>query len=231
MFHKFRRGLRVLSNGLLSLFSPKPTQQNQDQRNENTVSRRKSAKGSSKFDFNDSWKSRYQNIPLRFFGHGCTTDFSSYLKQDSQVQVGGLNDILDWLLGCQYVSDPSTQGVRDHWQHPVEFEQTRQGDCEDFALWAWRKLLELGYHAEFTVGKWIHEGRIGTHAWVVFDYQDEVFILESTGSNRERMLKPVSQVMTEYVPFAAIDKDLKKKVYNGIANWILAMSKRTLPRP
>lgn len=231
MFHKFRLGLRFLANRFLALILPKQPQQNHNQRKENRETQQPLAKRDSEFDFNGSWKSRHQNIPLKFFGHGCATNFASYLEQESHVEVNSLEDILDWLLGCQYVSDLSAQGVRDHWQHPVEFEQTRRGDCEDFALWAWRKLVELEFHAEFTVGKWIHEGRIGTHAWVVFDYQDEVFILESTGSSRERMLKPVNQVMTEYVPFAAIDENLKKRVYNGIANWILAMSKHNLPRP
>jgi predicted transglutaminase-like cysteine proteinase len=34
-------------------------------------------------------------------------------------------------------------------EHPGAFERRRRGDCEDFALWAWRKLAEVGVDAEF----------------------------------------------------------------------------------
>src|SRR5690348_3236184 len=46
---------------------------------------------------------------------------------------------------CEYVRDPVHE--RDFWQHPKTFEQLRKGDCEDHALWAWRKLTELGISA------------------------------------------------------------------------------------
>jgi len=60
---------------------------------------------------------------------------------------------------------------------PEDFEQTRRGDCDDFALWTWRQLLGLGYNARFVVGS---AGRYGTgHAWVTFADGDKTFLVEA----------------------------------------------------
>ena len=67
----------------------------------------------------------------------------------------------------------------DLWQHPSSFEELRRGDCEDFALWAWRKLAELGIDAEFFVGRIlsVEEPDVDRqHAWVVFRVGDVQFL-------------------------------------------------------
>jgi hypothetical protein len=51
-------------------------------------------------------------------------------------------------------------GEADFWQHPSTFERLRTGDCEDFAVWAWRKLIELGYDVDLVAG-----GVFGTASW------------------------------------------------------------------
>lgn len=166
------------------------------------------------------WQSRYQNIPLKFYGGGAMRKFDYYFSGQSRVKVRSVRDVVEWLLGCEYVSDPVQFGKRDHWQHPVDFEMSRRGDCEDFALWAWRKLVELGHDAEFMVGKWLHDGRVGTHAWVFLRHEGEEFVFESTGRTSERIIKLHHEEMDNYVPFASVDGELRKKVYNGLTYWI-----------
>lgn len=169
------------------------------------------------------WSGRYQNIPLKFYGGGCNQAFSVYLEGDSQVSVANVDELADWLLTCKYLSDLEHKGVRDHWQHPNEFEHSRTGDCEDFALWTWRKLIELGIQCEFMVGKWVRNGRAGTHAWVLFYENDKPVIFETTGVSKQRMFKPLDSAIAEYIPFAAIDHNVKKKVYIGITAWFMKL--------
>ena len=69
------------------------------------------------------------------------------------VPVQSIDDIVAWLQSCEYVTDLDLFHERDFWQHPGTFERLRRGDCEDFALWAWRKLAEVGIDAEFCVGR------------------------------------------------------------------------------
>lgn len=167
------------------------------------------------------WESRYQNLPLKFYGGGANRKFDYYFSGQSRVRVNSVRDIVEWLMGCEYVSDPVQFNKRDHWQHPVDFEKTRRGDCEDFALWAWRKLVELGQDAEFMVGKWVHDGRVGTHAWVFLRHEGEQFVFESTGRSLERVVKPHQDEADNYIPFASVDSQFRKKVYNGMMHWIM----------
>jgi len=52
-----------------------------------------------------------------------------------------------------------------------------KGDCDDFALWSWRQLLEMKYPSRFVVGS---AGRYGDgHAWVTFEKDGKHFLLES----------------------------------------------------
>jgi hypothetical protein len=53
------------------------------------------------------------------------------------------------------------------WQPPEDFEKTRKGDCDDFALWTRRQFMSMGYRARFVAGR---HGRYGIgHAWVTFE--------------------------------------------------------------
>jgi hypothetical protein len=36
---------------------------------------------------------------------------------------------------------------------PEDFEKSRKGDCDDFAMYAWRQLLKMGYNARFVGGR------------------------------------------------------------------------------
>jgi len=87
-----------------------------------------------------------------------------------------LDEVRAFLATCRFVPDCVQFGVEDYWMSPARFEQTRQGDCEDFALWTWRQLVGLGYSARFVAGK---NGRNeGGHAWVTFRIRDKAFLVE-----------------------------------------------------
>jgi predicted transglutaminase-like cysteine proteinase len=74
----------------------------------------------------------------------------SFLTQPLKAVCHNMNEIRAFLVTCRYVSDREQFGVPDHWAAPEAFEQTRQGDCDDFVLWTWRQLLDLGYSLVLT---------------------------------------------------------------------------------
>jgi len=101
----------------------------------------------------------------------------AFLSQPLNLVCRDFDEIRAFLSTCRYVSDWEQFGLKDHWMPPEKFEKTRQGDCDDFALWTWRQLLGLGYDARFVVGR---AGRYGAgHAWVSFRVHDRIFIVES----------------------------------------------------
>jgi transglutaminase-like cysteine proteinase BTLCP len=108
--------------------------------------------------------------------HFLARPMGSFLTQPLKVVCKDIDEIRAFLSTCRYVSDHEQFGVRDHWAPPEKFEQTRRGDCDDFALWTWRQLLDLGYSARFVVGR---AGRYGEgHAWVTFSVAEKTFIVE-----------------------------------------------------
>jgi hypothetical protein len=110
----------------------------------------------------------------------------SYLSQPLKIVCRNTDEIRAFLTTCLYVSDREQFGLRDHWMPPQEFEQTRRGDCDDFALWTCRQLLSLGYDARFVVGR---AGRYGAgHAWIAFRDGEKTFVLESTAARLGRTL-------------------------------------------
>lgn len=99
-----------------------------------------------------------------------------YISQPLGVQCATMADIRNFLVGCRYVSDDHLFGKRDYWQPPEDFEKRKKGDCEDFALWTWRQLLNMGYDARFITGS---AGRYGSgHAWVEYFKDGKCFLLE-----------------------------------------------------
>ena len=103
---------------------------------------------------------------LRRKGIHPTFPMGRYVSQPLMVKCECIRDIRKFLSGCKQVSDQEQFGKRDYWQPPEEFERTKKGDCDDFALWTWRQFLALGYNARFVAGR---HGRYGIgHAWVEF---------------------------------------------------------------
>jgi predicted transglutaminase-like cysteine proteinase len=73
-----------------------------------------------------------------------TFPMGRYISQPLTVKCTTMHEVRKFLDGCKYVSDEELFGKRDYWQPSEEFEKRKKGDCEDFALWTWRQLLEMG---------------------------------------------------------------------------------------
>jgi hypothetical protein len=164
----------------------------------------------------DPWERLSYEVPDQAFGRGSVHPFPWYFEGESVVEVACVDDICAWLSECRYVRDPDLFNESDFWQHPRTFERLREGDCEDHALWAWRKLVELGLDAELMSGTWSSPtGEVGGHVWVRYREDGRAFILESVGGTRERMVRAFDDVKGEYVPHAGVDRRFKRYAYCG----------------
>lgn len=112
----------------------------------------------------------------RHSGFRPTFPIGRFLSQPLKHRCSNLEELRRFLVVCDYVSDQKQFGKKDYWQPPEQFEESKKGDCEDFALWAWRQLLQMNYHARFVLGS---VGRYGAgHAWVTFDKDGKTYLLE-----------------------------------------------------
>jgi hypothetical protein len=176
----------------------------------------------------DSWE-RVTSLLVtpQIFGPGSRRNFPWYLEGESTVPVNVVDDVCDWLSQCEYLPDEELFNEADFWQHPRTFEHLRKGDCEDHALWAWRKLIELGYPAEFFVGQWFAGGgdRHDRHAWVVFERNGERFLFEAVSKVQGTMIRPVRDVRIEYSPHFSVDHILTMYSHAG---YLLYLRERAL---
>jgi hypothetical protein len=167
-----------------------------------------------------AWERVVMNVPPRAFGPGSEQPFAEYFKGESSVQVGSIDDIAAWLQTCEYTADIELFQKADHWQHPGIFEQQRRGDCEDFALWAWRKLSELGIDAEFYVGRVNCTQRpvsARQHAWVVYQVDGTSFLFEPAARTPASMIRPLEDAMSDYVPHFAVNHRFETSAFAGCA--------------
>jgi hypothetical protein len=105
-----------------------------------------------------------------------TFPIGRYFSQPLTIRCERVADVRRFLSRCKYVSDKEQFDRDDYWQPPEQFERSKQGDCDDFALWTWRELLDLGYEARFVLGR---AGRYGEgHAWVQFSENGKDFLVE-----------------------------------------------------
>jgi hypothetical protein len=164
----------------------------------------------------DPWEKTQTRIPARRFGVGSRHEFAWYFEGESAVTAGTLDEVCEWLLGCTYQADPELFHEADFWQHPRTFEKLRLGDCEDHALWAWRKLVELGFAAELVSGTWRgNEGARSGHVWVRFANQGVDYILESIAKSRAEMVRTLAEAHADYTPTLGVDQSLATYVYDG----------------
>lgn len=112
----------------------------------------------------------------RHSGFRPTFPIGRFLSQPLKHSYSSLEEVRKFLAACKYVSDQEQFGEEDYWQPPEQFEENKKGDCEDFALWTWRQLLQLNYQARFVMGT---SGRYGDgHAWVTFEKEGKGYLLE-----------------------------------------------------
>jgi hypothetical protein len=167
-----------------------------------------------------AWDRLAIRVPATVFGPGSRQPFAEYFRGASSVPVQSIDDIVTWLQTCEYVTDVELFHERDVWQHPGSFETLRRGDCEDFALWAWRKLAEIGIDAEFVVGRVVCEDSPGIdcqHAWVVYRVDRTAFLFEPAARNPSRIIRPLADAMDEYVPHFAVNHRFDTDTFVGCA--------------
>ena len=165
------------------------------------------------------WERVPIDVPATAFGPGSRCQFSRYFEGESRVAVASIDDIVDWLGSCEYASDLEQFHEADLWQEPCAFERRQRGDCEDFALWAWRKLIEIGVEAEFFVGRVAlgPEPAIDRqHAWVIYRDGDDVCLFEPAARGRHLMIQPWAAVKDDYVPHFAVDHRLRTSAFAGV---------------
>jgi hypothetical protein len=165
-----------------------------------------------------SWKRVTLPVPVSAFGPGSRYEFARYFEGESHVRVASIDDIVEWLLECRYVTDSILFNEQDLWQHPSTFELLRCGDCEDFALWAWRKLADLGIEAEFFVGRVVGADDLSAgrqHAWVVYRMDGVAFLFEPAAASRQRMIRRLDDAREHYVPHFAVDGRLRTFAFSG----------------
>jgi hypothetical protein len=170
------------------------------------------------FQRESAWDRLAIRVPPSVFGPGSTHPFAEYFQGQSSVTVKSIDDIVAWLRTCTYVTDDELFHERDVWQHPHSFETLRRGDCEDFALWAWRKLAEIGIDAEFVVGRVLCDDfpEIDRqHAWVVYRVDDMEFLFEPAARDRGRMIQPLVEAMDRYVPYFAVNREFATSAFAG----------------
>lgn len=164
----------------------------------------------------DPWQRYPATVPLSRYGQGAQRAFRWYFEGESRVPVQNIEEVLDWLLGCDYARDPDLFLEDDLWQHPCHFETLRKGDCEDFSLWGWRKLVRLGYTAEFVAGRCTTPGCAPAgHTWIIFPEDDELFLFDPVMRSRAEMIRPLAEVQHEYVPEVSVDGQFVHYVYAG----------------
>jgi len=157
-------------------------------------------------------------VPKTAFGPGSRQEFALYFEGESSVRVHSIDEIAAWLSQCEYVTDTDLFDKRDFWQHPTVFEQLRRGDCEDFALWAWRKLAEIGIEAEFFVGRVVVNGELDRdrqHAWVVYRAGSTDFLFEPAAPDSQQMIRPLAEVEHAYVPHFAVNHRFDTSAFAG----------------
>jgi hypothetical protein len=105
-----------------------------------------------------------------------TFPMGAYVSQPLATKCNSFEEIRLFLARCRYVSDQEQFNRADYWMPPQQFEERKKGDCDDFALWAWRQLIAIGYDARFVCGL---AGRYGSgHAWVHFTENGRTFLVE-----------------------------------------------------
>jgi hypothetical protein len=146
----------------------------------------------------------------RYSGFRPTFPVGRFLSQPLQHSCADLTDLRRFLLTCKYVSDQEQFGQDDYWQSPELFEQSRQGDCEDFALWTWRQLMAMNYvDVRFVAGT---SGRYGAgHAWVTLEKDGTHYLVESLRAPFGLKLPRLSGI--RYKPSFSIGWDGKKISY------------------
>ena len=159
--------------------------------------------------------------PLALFGDGARRGFDWVFDGESAIAVASFDELVLWLGQCTYDTDKRLFQEDDFWQHPTTFEHLRRGDCEDFALWAWRKMVEIGIDAELVIGRRIPPGTANSrHAWIVFRDGASEFLFEPVCHERDRAVRPMAVARDEYIPEFGVSRDRRRFFFAGYAYFL-----------
>jgi hypothetical protein len=168
------------------------------------------------FRVRDPWARLPYEAPLAAFGDGARHGFDWVFEGPTASTIATFDDIVAWLAGCSYESDTNLFRETDYWQHPHTFEQLRRGDCEDFALWAWRRLVEIGIDAELVIGRRVPPGTENSrHAWILFRQGGEEFLFEPILCERGNAVRHAATVRAEYIPEFGVSADRRRFLFAG----------------
>jgi hypothetical protein len=173
------------------------------------------------FPVRDPWVRLPYEAPLAMFGDGARRGFDWVFEGETEVAVATLDDVIAWLSECRYETDTSLFREADYWQHPRTFEQLRRGDCEDFALWAWRKLIELDIDAELVIGRRVPPtAENSRHAWIIFRQGGDEFVFEPAVQERSGAVRRVDAVRREYIPEFGVSRQRRRFYFAGYAYFL-----------
>lgn len=176
----------------------------------------------------DPWER--SEVEPRSRSFGSSEDFRRYCLRESSVSVRSLDEVCEWLLGCEYQHDPKQSDDLAYWTHPPDFEGLRRGDCKDHSLWAWRKLNELGIEAELMFGQCRSAGEefpsrsaFATldsfeecHVWVRFQREGTEYLFETTMKDVAWMIRPLADVRAYYLPCFGVGPNFCRYTYYGL---------------
>ena len=161
----------------------------------------------------DPWEIVDIRVPHRRIAVGSMRTFSWYMEGESTVQISSVEELLEWLERCEYESDMSLFNETDFWQHPRTFERLQRGDCEDHALWAWRKLLEIGMDASLVIGR--YAGSANGHACVLFHDNGAQLILDPVVRDRDAVIRPLAEYRSHFEPWFTVSRSLEAQAREG----------------
>jgi hypothetical protein len=83
-------------------------------------------------------------------------------------------------------------------------------------VWAWRKLVDLGQTPLLVSGRRrTVDGAWDGHAWVSLTIDGQAVIFETAEKDATKMILPFEAHKSEFRPHFAVDKDLKRHVFDG----------------
>jgi predicted transglutaminase-like cysteine proteinase len=92
-------------------------------------------------------------------------------------QIDGVNRLVN---SYPYIEDIVNWGLGDYWETPYEF-QSRNGDCEDYAIAKFMSLRALGVSNDLMRVEVVQDLNLGgvIHAILIVFVEDEVYVLDN----------------------------------------------------
>src|SRR3990167_1950421 len=94
-------------------------------------------------------------------------DFNSI--QDLEKSIRDPEDLWAWMFHhILYIPDIKQWGKIDRWETPEEVMKNRKADCEGFAVFARKILMDMDYDARIIVTSFLKNKKRSAHAMCAF---------------------------------------------------------------